>query len=101
MQIFRPVDHDRSVAALTREARTSAARKDWRLKFPAEGYRFDHVLLSFWNYDADRHLPIVGGISRVNRSTRIVETNLALDSLGKLFFERCRVDICRRVREAL
>ena len=88
IHIFRPIHDHCRVAALAGEAGPATARKDWSLEAAANCDGRDHVLFGFRDDNADRHLPVIRGVRRVDGLRRRVETNLALDFRGQLRFKR-------------
>jgi hypothetical protein len=75
--VLRAVDHHRDVAALSGEARSAAARQDGNVVVAADLDGRDHVIGVARNDDADRDLPVVGGVRRVQRAVAGREQDLA------------------------
>jgi hypothetical protein len=68
VHVLRHVDHDRDVAALTREARPCPAREHRSPELPAEVERLEHIGDVSRHDDTDRDLPVIRRVRRVERS---------------------------------
>ena len=100
VQIFREIEHHRDIAALSRETGTASARKQRSAIAAALFDRRKNVLDRLGHDDANRHLPIVGAVGRVERAAAGIETDLALDSLFELGLKFLRLTgwvVSRRV----
>ena len=77
IHVLRYVKHDRDVHALAALRRAAAARKQWRLEFPAHGHRGYDVLDRSRNHHPDRDLAVVRRVRCVHRPRAAVEAYLA------------------------
>ena len=93
VQILRAIDHHRHVAALTGEAGPAAASDDGSAELARRGDRLDDVVNAPRNHHADRHLPIVGTVGRVQGAAAVVESYLAFDARPQRAFERARIEL--------
>ncbi len=87
MHVLRPVDDDGHVAALARQTGAASARQHRRAELAARRNRLHHVFLRFWNDDADRHLPVVGGVDCIHCFAAGIEAHFAFDLPLQLRFE--------------
>ena len=87
VQVLRHIDDDGGVAALAAQARSAAARKQRRAVLAARGHRRDHGIDRSRDDDADRRLPIVRCVGRVERTAARVEAHFAVDRRLKIAFE--------------
>src|SRR5947208_8224071 len=81
--VLRHVEYHRNIAALTRQTRTAAARKNWRAEAPRDFYSLENIVNIFRNDDADRHLTIVGSVRRVHVARTSIESHFR----GNYFFK--------------
>ena len=88
VQVFRKIHDDRNVAALAREARSCAARQDWRTGFAARPYRCGDVRLVERDDQPDGDLTIVGRVGRIERPGAVIEAHFTPDGLPELLLER-------------
>ena len=88
VQVLGEVDDDRDVAALAGEARAAAARQHRHVTARARGDRRDDIVDALRHDDADRHLPVVRRVGRIQGAAAVVEAHLARDRAAKLVGER-------------
>ena len=102
VEVFRAIEHDRHVAALTREARSRPAGEDRRAVLAADLERREHVVTVPGDHDSDRHVAVVGGVRRVERAAAGVEADLATNRPGELVREGRRggIFVSRRSRDS-
>ena len=93
IHVLREVEDDGDVAALAGQARPAAARENRRTELARQGHGRDHVIGAFRNDDADRNLPVVRRIGRVERARAVVETNLSFDLASQRRGKRRSVDV--------
>ena len=104
IEVFRHVHDDGDVAALTGEARTAAAGQNRRTMLSADLHGRHHIIDVARNDDADRHLPVVGSVGRVECPAATVEahfaTNYPAEIAGKIRWRSCPRDdyLFHRVR---
>ena len=77
VEVLRHVEDDRRVAALSRQARTAAARGDRGGESSRHLHRGNDVLLVERQHDTDRRLPVVRAVGRIERTAAVVEAHLA------------------------
>ncbi len=94
MHVFREVEHHGDVAGLPRNAGAAAAREYGGSEFAAGRNCGDDVRLVAWQHQADRHLAVVRGVSRIERPRRSIETNFAADSAAQTSFQIARRGKC-------
>jgi hypothetical protein len=88
VQILREIQHDGDVAALSAQARAATARQHRRAMLPARGDRRDDGIDRARDDDADRDLPVVGPVGRVERPAADVEAYFAVDGGEEVTLER-------------
>ena len=86
------VDHDGLVDRLTGEARARAARQERRAVLATDGVHGDDVFDRLRKHDADRNLPVVRSIVRVERPVLHVEANVAFDRALEVVLQAATVD---------
>jgi hypothetical protein len=79
IQVLRKIYDDCSVAALPSQTGSTASAGYRNPELSADCDCLDHIGFGTRNYYADRNLPIVGTISRVERPAAVIETDLAAD----------------------
>ncbi len=67
--VFREVEDDGGVTALSGERGASAARKQRSVVVAAQGNGGENVFFIAGNYDADRHLAIIGAVGCIEGAT--------------------------------
>ena len=67
------------------------ATEDWRTVRSASSERLLDVLDSPWNHHADRRLPIIRSIGRVQSTAAAIETDFAADNASEICGERVGV----------
>lgn len=72
------------IATLTGEARASSARENRRAVPAADIDRRDHIVQVTRHDDADGHLPIVGGVGRIERSAAAIESHVCANRPAKI-----------------
>src|ERR1051326_3884605 len=77
VHVPREIQNDRKVAALTRQARSTAAGENRHALFVTKTNGLDDIILVSRKDDADRELAIIGRVRRVKRATPVVETDVA------------------------
>jgi hypothetical protein len=85
IEVFREIDDDGDVAALTGKARPPAARENRRAELTRDRDRIYDIVQVPRDNNANRRLAIVRAIGRVKRAAAVVETHFALDSGAKCF----------------
>ena len=96
--MFRAVDDDGLVAGLPAQAGAGAPVGDGRAVIAAHGHCLDEVVNVFRDDDADRYLPVVGGVSGVRRSHAAAEMDLPPNPPLQVGFERAGAAVQRRSR---
>ena len=86
------VDHNGLVDRLTGEARARAARQERRAVLATDGVHGDDVFDRLRKHDADRNLPVVRSIVRVERPVLHVEANVAFDRALEVVLQAATVD---------
>jgi hypothetical protein len=79
VHVLREIKNHGHVAALAGQARAAAARQHRRAEFAAGRQGGLHVGLVQRHHQADRHLPVVGGIGGVERARAAVEPHFTAD----------------------
>src|SRR5262249_40608192 len=87
IDVLRQVHDDGHVAALAGEAGAAAAREDRRAVRPAHLHGGLDIVRVAGNDDANRHLPVVGGVGGVERAAAGIETNFAANGAPKFIGE--------------
>jgi hypothetical protein len=77
VHVFRPIDYHRNVAALASQTRSTTSRQQWDAKSSTYGNRLNYVPFAPGNNHADRNLPIIGAIGRIERFAARIETDFA------------------------
>ena len=93
VEVLRGVENDGHVAALPGEARPRAAAQDRRSEPSAELQGRENVFAIAGHDDSDRHLAVVGGVGRVERTAPRVEADLAADRASECLFQSAGVDV--------
>ena len=92
VEVLGEVQHDRDIAGLSSEARSSAAPQDGNAMLAADCDRFDDVLDRARDDSANGDLTIVREVGGVDRARSRIEAHLGVGSPAKL------VDELRRKR---
>ena len=71
------IQHDGNIAALARKRSAATAAKQRRAKFAAQGNGRENIVHVMGTNYADRHLPVVGSVGRVECAAAGIEANLA------------------------
>src|SRR4029077_19455827 len=72
-----------SIAGLTSQTRSPTTWQHRRVKAPAERNRLDDVLNGSGDDHANRRLPVVGGVSRIQSPAARVKTHLTTDAAAQ------------------
>jgi hypothetical protein len=88
VHVFREVNHDRDVAALSGQAGAGAARQDRRAEAAARRHGGDHVVGIAGHHQPDRYLAVIGGVGGVEGAAAGVEADFAAHGAPQLGFER-------------
>ena len=91
--ILRKIEHDGSVAALSRERRAASARQQRSVVIAAQGHDSENVFLIARNYNPDRDLAIVGSISGIESAAARIKANLSSKVAAKRSFKRSGVEL--------
>ena len=75
VHVFREVEHDRGVAALTRKAGSCASRQNRSTVPPADGYCGDDVGGVARNHESNRYLAVIRTVGRIQRTAAAIETD--------------------------
>ncbi len=86
--VAREIEHHGNIAALSSERCASAAAKNGSAKFACGRNRRDHVVRVARQNDADRHLPIIRSIRRVERAAAAIEAHISAQIAAQFSFER-------------
>jgi hypothetical protein len=87
VHVFREIEKDGGIAALTGQTRTCPARKDRRLVGPAYGQGGADVISVSGDDDADRRLTVIGCIRRVQSSASEIKADFAAYCASKRAFK--------------
>jgi hypothetical protein len=87
VHVFREVEDDGEVAALSGQRGSGSAGEDGSVEFAAEGDRGDDVVFVARNHDTDGDMAVVGGICGVEGAGGAIEANLAADFGAELVGE--------------
>ena len=90
--VFREIEDDGDVAALSGKRGATATREERCAVFAAEGNGGDDVIVVAGKDDADWDLAIVRAVRGIQGAGAVVETDFALDLYLKRFFEAGGVD---------
>jgi len=85
--VLREIEHDRYVAALTRERSASTAGQQRSAMFAAQGDRSNNVLSIAWDDYSDRNLAIVRTVGRIERAAGGVKTNFSTQMASQSGFK--------------
>ena len=83
IHVFREIDDDCDIAALTGQTRPPAAACDRCAKFSAKIDSDDDISAVARNDNADRNLAIVGAVGGIKRARAVIETHFAADRARK------------------
>jgi hypothetical protein len=97
VQIFRPINDNRNVAALACQTCPAASRKQWSAEPSTQSNRINYVLPGFGNDYANGNLPIVGAVGRIQRLAPGIEANFAGYCFSQKFLHCPRIDILRTI----
>ena len=86
--VFRKVEDDRGVAALSGKRSASAAGEQRSPLVAAESNRREHVFLVARNYDADGNLAVIRAVGRVEGAAAGIEANFSAKMAAESGFER-------------
>jgi len=89
--ILRHVDDDGLVAALAGEAGAAAARQHRRAMPPAHLNGCDYIVRVTRDDHADRDLPIIGAVRRIQRAAAGIETHFAGNRAAKVGVKICHI----------
>ena len=87
VQVTRHIDHDSRVAALTRQARSGAARQNRRLMDATDPYGLDDIVNGPRMNDRDWDLAVVGSVGGVQSPGAGVKSDFACDACAQRSLE--------------
>jgi len=90
--VLREIKHDRHIAALSGERGASAAGKQRRAMFAAQGNRGENVFGVARDYDSDRNLTVVGTVGRIEGAAAGVKADFAAQMAAEGGFESSGVN---------
>src|SRR6266540_447306 len=96
IQVLGKIDDDGRVAAPPGEAGTGSPGKDGDAPLPAPFDSSHHILRVLGDHHADRQLPVVGRVSRIDGSRAVVEPDLSTQALPEFGLQGQRTN--RHVR---
>ena len=76
--VFRKIEDDRNVAALSCEGCSAAPTENWRAIFSRGRDRGNNIVSIARKHDANRDLAIIRGIRRIESAAAIIEANFAM-----------------------
>ena len=79
VHVFREIDDDRDVAALSGQARAAPTTGDGCAEFSAKSDNCNDVVAIARQGDADRDLPVVRAVGRVKRAIAIAKSHFTAD----------------------
>ncbi len=94
--VLREIEDDGDVAALSGERGASAAAEERSIEFATGRNGREHIIGVGGNDDANRNLPVVGAVCRVERTSAVVETNFPANLRTQTFGECVGHRVCRR-----
>ncbi len=96
--VFREVENDGGVTALSGERSASAAREQRSAMVAAQGNGGEDIFFVARKYDADRDLAIIGAVGRVEGAATGVEANFSAKMAAESGFERGGIELRRMNR---
>ena len=93
MEIFRHIEYDSDVAALSGQTGASSPGQNGRVEPSARGNRFHDVFSVFRDDDADGRLPVVRAVRGVERPAAVVKPHFAFCAFAQLGREPGSVDL--------
>src|SRR5215469_5618781 len=93
VEVLRPVDADRDIAALAGKTRAASAIEQRRAELARDGDRGDDIIEIPRDDDSDGYLPIIGAVCRVQRAASGIEPHLAAQFVLQVAGERFGVPI--------
>src|SRR5882757_8586167 len=77
--VFRKIENDGDVAALSGERCAAAAAEEWRAELAAQSDGGENIVGIAGEYDADGDLAVIGTVGGVKGASAAVEADFALD----------------------